>query len=405
MDIINHGIDYLSDYLSDESPICPLFGSSILIGRMLGKGKFGEVYLVTLSDMSKKEYAVKKILAETQQILKTSNDMRYYEKKYNMPIRTIKQLNPNFATSNMITLPTYSKSCTTKVSQLVWPVVKSGNKTTVSKGSFICVNEVYTEFAIGSLCANMYRQGICVNFIDMFAFATCEKRGEVNHYSFMEKINGTFTELIHLSELNEPEYEILIIQVLFAIACYQKELKLQHNDLSTSNVFIENVTDESIYKNQKLTSFSKYGYQINNKTISFPSIHYLAKIGDYGMSCKYSSPLIGTEHAIKGDESQNVPNWYSPCYDVLFFLAHIFDQVDIEFVNNIFSWIFELNPAADRDTIQIYIDQYFQGRPIIGKINDKIFRKVTAENILINDELMKYYRGVLGHDHAILGEI
>lgn len=401
--IINAGIDDISSYLSNKNDICPLMGSEIVIGKSLGKGKYGEAFLVTIKSKGPKEYAVKKSVANIKIItLKTNTTAHNLSKKYNINLRSLLSINDSkleYYQGETVRIPIYSRACLLKEDRQ-FPEIMNATPI-LKKGSIVCTDESYTEYAIGILCAELYRQHICIHFLDIYSFAVCtDSINNVYQYTFMEKINSTLEELLENVDLDEPEIEIIIIQTLFAIATYQRKLKLQHNDLSIKNVFIENVKTQK-FNNQPI-NVDKFAYKIDSTVIVTQSLPYIIKIGDFGMSLKYSKPMIGWKKSWEGNKTYNVPNWYSPSYDVLFFLGNMFDILDLEFVNNCIAWAFGMPIGSTKDDI-LNNSSYFLGRPPLETLNNYDF--FTAENILKNNSLMGFYHKPIPQNSVLLGEI
>ena len=203
----------------------------------------------------------------------------------------------------------------------------------------------------------------------------------------MEKAEGTLYDLIE--HLDEAEIEMIIIQVIFAISSYQNNFQLQHNDLSIKNVFIEKVSSDTMYNGVLLDKTEQYTYQINtNTTITIPAIEWISKIADFGMSVKYSRPIIGYKGALQGNLEYNIPNWYDTAYDMIFFLGNVFMMMDVDFVNKSMAWIFGLDINATHDEIENNIN-YFEGRPPLERLG--YFGHVTPEAFLMNTDIMGWY--------------
>jgi len=141
------------------------------------------------------------------------------------------------------------------------------------------------------------------------------------------KKNKKCLPLSHLGLPKAGDFNLingLYIQLIFAIAMYQDKLKLSHNDLHASNMFIEFVTKKTIYNNQTLHDADWYHYHCKGYDLYFPAIPIIMKIGDYGLSVKYSEPIVGDKSVFEDGLDQNdgngpwIPNTFMPSYDCLF---------------------------------------------------------------------------------------
>jgi len=117
----------------------------------------------------------------------------------------------------------------------------------------------------------------------------------------------------------------IYIQTIFAAAMLQHVAGISHNDLKTDNVFVEFVNENTIFKGQSLINAQYYSYVINGKPIYFPAIPLIAKIGDFGISVKYTEPIVGDYTVFENGYDQYdgsgpwVPNYPISSYDALFF--------------------------------------------------------------------------------------
>lgn len=135
------------------------------------------------------------------------------------------------------------------------------------------------------------------------------------------------------SKPNDPNfdssvvYDGIYIQTMFAIATYQLIYNISHNDLHDDNVFVEFVTDKTMYDGKFLIDADWYHYSFQGNDIYVPAIPVIVKIGDYGLSVKYSDPIIGNKTVFETGYDQYdyigpwIPNKYIPQYDSLFFTS------------------------------------------------------------------------------------
>ena len=266
-------------YLGRESTLCPLIGSEIKLVE-IGKGKGGMVFSITFPGMGDKKYVVKRLEGV------------------------------NFLRCQTTTKSTYGKT--------------NGKGTiTVPSKSYVCDEERYSEYVLSVLVGELYRKGECINFIDTFDFATCLKPVS-NQYIFMERIDNVLKTIADC--VFTEDYSIgmrAVIQLLFAIAIYQRKYKIVHGDLHLDNVFVEYVTPTTEFGGQKLAECDYFYYQIGKKTIYLPYTPFIIKIGDWGLSCKYSEPMVMNSNTMRDGYDQYegfgpwIPNFYTETYDAV----------------------------------------------------------------------------------------
>ena len=191
----------------------------------------------------------------------------------------------------------------------------------------------------------------------------------------------------------------IYIQTLFAIASYQAKFKISHNDLHTGNVFVEFVTEKTEFNEKKLIEADYYHYEINGKSIYFPAIPVIVKIGDYGKSVKYTEPIIGDKYVFDSGYEQGdgtgpwIPNTYLAQYDSLYFTTS-YIMVYGYFVNKLGSLIPECvkymcdgDPTQGWPNVYGYLrgEGYIRGgnsRPYFNRLNEVKSSADVLENFI-----------------------
>ena len=354
--------------LAKPSEVCNLIGNEIKLGPMVGKGKFGSVYIITVPGKGKKQYVVKKgdILLDVEY-----TSLSYINQLPKETSELIKAFNPSLqdldADSSLqeryIYMPVFANRCLTSTEQKFLSI--SGYHR-VPKGSYLCETNTFSEFAIGASIGEAYRSGECINFFNVYSLFTCRENGVLDmatQYIFMDKIDGEFKDGANCIKVdayigNVPRHLIhavergIFIQLMFAIAFYQDRWKISHNDLHTGNVFVEYVTDETEFNGEKLIEADWYHYHITSQgkgtkarrekatgnwsflgvdsesekrdaacDVYFPAIPVITKIGDYGLSVKYTTPIVGDREVFESGYNQYdgdgpwIPNQFIPQYD------------------------------------------------------------------------------------------
>ena len=263
------------------------------------------------------------------------------------------------------------------------------------------------------------RKRVKLNFIDVFGFMSCpvfidgdgnevkigkndnptDYRLIVNKYIFMEKIDKDvlsmdeclFEQLdrFQCNNLKWKVTNVLFVQILHAIATYQKHYKLMHNDLHGGNVFVEFIKEDTVYRGQNLSTAEWFHYKVGKTDLYLPWIPFLAKIGDFGLSVKYSKPIVGDKEVFEDGYDQHdgngpwIPNWYSPVYDMLFILENFihYTSENNKFILSMMNYIVGVNCSCINTSTS---------RPILSKLStfDKIF---SPAKILTNKKLMGGY--------------
>ncbi len=328
----------LSQYLGRESVICSssLKNGELIFKKILGKGEYGRVFQLEFQNQNRK-YAVKES----------------YDKK--MP-----------------------EECSTE--KRVFPRTDGNGYVTFPQGSFLC-NTVNSEFIISLIVASLNKTKESRNFINTFYFATCYTDKLIHQYTFMDQTDGTIKDFFTkgsalYDKLTSRDYTILFIQVLHAIAMYQKRWQIVHGDLHMGNIFVEAFSESDV---------KYFTYFINDHTITIPACPWIAKIADWGFAVKYDPLVIGNIDVMSGSY-KNMPNYYNTIYDVLYFtgIMHEYSPQD-EFIKNVYSWILNCKPSEIKTKQKFYIYPK-DGRPILHAMND--LKHVSAEAILTNPQLM-----------------
>lgn len=333
--IISRG-DPLVASLAIPSASCPLIGSTIKLGKAVGKGQFGEVFVIEVPGKGTKQYVVKAGDVE----LRDAPAFDYDIIVKNIGVDVFNAFNPDFTTSSTrIVYPEFGNMCISE------SVTRYTNQTTGKKddvvvpvGSYLCETNVYSEFFIGAMVGEAYRKNECIHFFDVYSMVTCptSKNDTYKQYIFMDKIDDELNGIItciradkYIESYPDNPYEVfdsLYIQMMFAIAFYQEKYQLSHNDLHMGNLFVEFVRDTTEFNGQKLIDTEWYHYRFEEEDIDLyiPATPVLAKIGDYGLSVKYSHPIVGDEAVFYSGYDQLdgigpwIPNTFTPAYDAMY---------------------------------------------------------------------------------------
>jgi serine/threonine protein kinase len=356
------------EYLTEKNSLCPLIGSEIKLGKKLGKGSYGEVYKISFPGMGKKKYVVKRkeMAIIKMDIINPITLGKLAHKLGHIPANAIIQLNGGDANMELtpgqvLLIPDEADKCIVTV---------KGEKV------YYCENEFYSEYVISVLVGELYRNGDCINFLDVFDFATCYHKGESHQYIFMEEIDSRIDKIVKCISPSKAPTDIIssvLIQTIFAIACYQQHYQLVHYDLHQENIFIEYITPNSEWRGQNLYEAEYFVYSIGDKKIYIKNMGIIVKIGDWGMGCMYSPKLkICMKSIIRNSLQIKMPTKYTPQYDIVMFIYRFLFTIEDQK-----GYILESKyPLVDQlyrdigispDNIFNYYDPKW-GRPLIKKL-------------------------------------
>jgi len=285
--------------MEKQTIICPEFGKTIKSKKILGKGVFGSVALV---DIDGEEYAVKKIFVDEEVNKKCLTTEPYTSSRYELEIKD----NDDFWEEEYHII----------------------HDEVIPAGSYICEEAIYSEFLLSILVSKFTESKkvpFCVNFLKTFGFSSCigrkgRDKGQHINYIFMEKADDSLYSF--RKELDRDDIISIVIQVIFAITCYQEIYSISHNDLHASNIFLKVIEEGSEYY-----PYTHFHYKLHGQDIIFPRGRFLVKIGDFGIAVKWSAPIIGFRRVLADRDDRNpidyVPNWYSRAYDILYSMNSI----------------------------------------------------------------------------------
>lgn len=266
------------------------------------------------------------------------------------------------------------------------------------KNVFYCSgdNLIFSEFFISIIASKLNSN----NFIDTYTLKACDNGDQL---IFMEQIDGTLSELIDKVTIgfkDEDEYnsdiykelDILYIQILHALWCMH-QLKINHGDSSINNIFYINVTNDTLLKNN--TRFRDYEFAVydfgNNRKYYIPTsdIKYIIKIGDFGLSNKFSEPYILNDHITQ----KYMVDFFTPLYDLM--ITFYYRGNTSPFYKMIQFYLLEVDFAVDLINKTYDIEKFFSWfEKFESKIDDTCNNCKFIKNIVnTNDreELIKVF--------------
>lgn len=415
----------LVKHLGKESKLCQYIYNGDIQMKFFAGGEAGQVADVTFPGMGTQKYVVK-ATKELKEIINVSDqylgltiqgawDAGIKDEGYDYDIYI--ELNggdPNrvLRKDDRIIVPEFAEECLITKSVNYKNTADPTKTVTYPKGSYLCTKNSYSEYVNSLLVGELVRSGQSINFINTFNFATCSKEIPpasyidrlkkikaydatkedrlVVQYTFMEKIDGDLEGLIKKKTLTEREAEILFVQVIHAIATYQAVYKLQHNDLHMGNVFYLKVKPDTMWHDRRVSDANYFSYRVGNTLLYLPSIPYIAKVADWGLSVKYSTPIVGDkDSANEGYPQEDDPtgpwiaNFYSDTYDLLYAFNRLFSKFpNSKFLIAVGDWL-----IGDVTQLDDYIRRK-NDRPVLSKLLEAPLKGKTAANLLRSPEVM-----------------
>ena len=247
------------------------------------------------------------------------------------------------------------------------------------------------NYMIMLMLSKYYRNGECINFLDIYGFKKCfydivldidyktvkyilndimifEKpdnilsgylKNSVNNFNSDEMTSQKLTQII----------ESIFIQIIFSIIFYKERFGITNNHLRINNIFIK---FEKYYNNYDLDDYDYYYYIINDKKYSFRKTDVIIKINTFGID-KIDKPF---EY-----ESENY--FLNNLLGKIFRLKYINTDI-IDYIVFLYSFMFEY----------IYLNNY-----ILNNI-DMIYESKTPNKSIFFD-----YNKIVDPIYYILSEV
>jgi len=397
--VVNTSGDLVRELLG-KNRLCPLIDTHVKLKKMFSGGLSGSpVCLVEFVDGKKKEYVVKMFKEKNQTLVAfETHPLRYYADIFeeNGGIRAwIVNVNGGneskiIREGDIVQIPQYAIGCKTPKAKEYTRFDDRG-VTKVPKGSYICRDAKYSEYILSVLAAELLEDGKCVHFCNVFGFATCDalKYQGVTQYMFLEHISGgeLYDKIPELKTIqvtpNHTLTDILYLQIIVAVFSYQYIFQLQHNDLHTKNILLEE-TKNVTYLGEKIANYNTFCYALPIGNIYLPNVPWIIKIMDYGLSVSYGSPIIGNERMFTDAYKDRnfgqywYPNWYSPAYDVMVITHAMWLLCPSLFLNKVMEHILGSEPAS------YYYNKNW--RPLVSELHQ--FEAISPISILTDPSIM-----------------
>nr|QBK92458.1 MAG: protein kinase [Pithovirus LCPAC401] len=362
--------------ISDQSPICLKFGHLIVKTKKIGKGKYASVWEAKLKDQ-RKSIAVKIphnlldiVDVKAEDGGESLGEFASRNSDFNEHL-TIKLNggNPNrkIEIGDILKVPKFSQRCLTDSNISLETV-------TIPKGVYLCKNTVYSEFLIGLLCSDLARTR-SINFMDIMDLSMCPESSEEISYMFQERMIGSLDKgLIKIDDS-------ILIQVFHAIACYQENYAISHNDLHDGNLFYTEYVG--------LEKTTHLAFVLDDVVLYIPKPKYIIKIGDFGLSCKYSDFMIFNYDIV--NNGFPIPVNYSEFYDLGTFIMAMLYLTSIPLLLKCITYILQddIGPESKysnfirdgKHPLSKYFDEKHK-RPLLHMLNEPPLSDMSAYKLL-----------------------
>jgi len=319
---------------------CPIENNpSIHFGKLLGEGEGGQAWEIHIEGHGEKPFVVKVTDTKIERIdagIRTPMSLGVVAEKLaenGLPRNLTIALNGNdpnrvINVGDLLCIAPFSKLCKNKKDLHYEKADGSGDIIIIPKGNQVCQDGTYSEYYIGLLCSKLY-SGIspfsdtrvrCMNFINVFGFSQCTKPCKMKEYTFMEKLDGTVYDA---PLMGVKVYDSIYEQLILALNIMQIAYDIVHGDLHVQNMFLEFIRPKTTYNNQNLYDADFFEYRFGSKSYYVENRGVILKIGDFGLSVKYTEPLVGNGYVLETGFKDDlfgvsiIPNWYSRSYDLM----------------------------------------------------------------------------------------
>jgi hypothetical protein len=245
--------------------------------------------------------------------------------------------------------------------------------------AFYCYgnNTVLSEYYI-SLCASLLNSE---NFIETYIYKDCINEGK--QYIFMEQIDTTFRKYLETytpTPSNQRKFDAIVVQLLHALWCLHKA-GINHYDSKADNIFLKKADGYITKDGSRLQEYDYVEYDFGTgSVIKIPvkDIDYVVKVGDFGLSQKYSEPRVLTDYI----EQYFILDYLSPFYDIMLAFADIHDNTS-PLYKTIQSFILGFDESINFVTNEFNHEKINKLWPGIHRICDKTCSRVkTMDNII-----------------------
>lgn len=378
LSILFHGNNEILKVINSGASLEKLFGlpneKCNLLNKEISSTESPNKFIITHSQNNEKKiYQIEKGNIQITSITADKNDLHKILKGMGIHWKNIKDL------QTLETIKAYNTSkskftvlvppdvCNYAVNRTFDSIPYKNSKVFVPENSYLCSNDKYVEFVIGSYTGKLLRDEICINFSDVYSLFSCVSEDLYKEnatdfstpkkeylyeeiyqqyiftdyfpemYKYKKCISlDTYTSSSGLtfdSDSREMVQNVILTQTLFAIAIYQEKYQISHNNLSSYTIYLEKITEHTEFRGIKLHNADYFHYQIHGRDIFIPYIPVIVKIGNFTLGTKFSKPIVGLKEIFEDGMDGIIPNHFIKSYDSLMFLVMYTLMLDLKFEN------------------------------------------------------------------------
>ncbi|MDB4769445.1 hypothetical protein OAG24_00620 [bacterium] len=401
-----------------------------LIGTKLGAGFFGDVYNINFDDKNTSKYVVKIQNIKFVKVRgidiygfpllsnRTFEDIlpqfiKYVSDEYELFHLKVesgrREINNEEIVRYILILTNHHLSLTSKMglyTNLYYPkgnifqclqtlhepiIIRQHDNSSavvIPKKNYFCLdNEAFPEYMINILISKLYQEGRTVGILDQFGYNFCENEDKFQMFIFMEKMDGSLTNLI--KSLTSKEFLEFFIQITHAVGAYQYYYKICHQDLKPDNILYKKVEKGMKFQDQSISDADWFHYKYKSSNLYLPAQKWIPKIADFGMAAKWSEPMIFSDKSLERDFN---PNFYQEFGDIIFLLSQVHYEIEkegnIELLTDVYSAL-EITPKIKDEILKSGWRYYY--RQNIKNIPTYFEENFTPQKIFENKNILQLY--------------
>jgi len=189
------------------------------------------------------------------------------------------------------------KTCVDKEDAKYWKHAKQMPSATIRSvhtrvdAGMFATTEFVNEALVHSLLSTLIHLGLTPH-IASACHATIKPAKNLG-YLFVERLDTTLQELLDDEDLEIDLFDrqlsctdiaAMYFQLLHTLYVCQHVFEFKHHDLHPENVFITCITDESMYRGQRLCEYTHFKYWVGDTAYYLPNGGFLLKFADFGLS-------------------------------------------------------------------------------------------------------------------------
>jgi serine/threonine protein kinase len=263
--------------------------------------------------------------------------------------------------------------------------------TLFKKDSYLIDDPALLECVMSSLASSLIDRDLSYNFVRFYGV---EINGEGKYAT--QPCCSLFME--RLEPVDEEAFtDDLLIQTLHAIYIYQREYKLQHNDLTPNNLLLRKLDEKSTFRGQTLHDADYFRYTVDGVELFLPNRGFVVCISDYGTSSTWKKHTVAEicchttgYKRLDGKLGRCLPKGYCEVYDPLVLLNCLSQKKlqTCEFASSLLKDIMGVI-HNDRKYFRHFMSEKGEkvGRPRLSQLN---LIQTSTSDLLVNKHTERY---------------